>query len=114
MQLFEGGDRRLCKRSVAAAFPAVLLATFLSAFPAFFGAAAWGESLPASLHLLVANDDIARSAPPSTVSFYAVGANGNLADPEPVSTDGNGIAGGYFGISRVLVIASDEDACVYA
>ena len=97
-----GGGRRFSRRPVAA----VLLAVF--------GAAAGDGSAPAPLHFLAANDDIARSAPPSSVSFYAIGADGGLADPAAVSTSGNGMAGGSFGIDRLVVTAGDEDACVYA
>jgi hypothetical protein len=78
------------------------------------GVAAWAADTGAPVHFLVTNDDTAASFPPSTVSFYAVGADGSLASPKPVSTGGNGIAGGYFGIARVLVVASGQDACVYA
>ncbi len=68
----------------------------------------------APVHFLVANDDTGTVFPPSTVSFYAIGADGSLAGPTRVSTGGNGIAGGYFGAARVLIASGGGDACVYA
>jgi hypothetical protein len=66
------------------------------------------------MHFLITNDDTAAAFPPSTVSFYDFLRDGSLAGPSSVSTGGNGMAGGYFGIARILVAASGEDACVYA
>ena len=65
-------------------------------------------------HFLVANDDTATVFPPSTVSFYAIAADGTLGGPTRVSTNGNGIAGGYFGAVRVFVAPQGPDVCVYA
>ena len=98
----QSGDRRFRKRPVAA----VALA--------LFWASAWGENSPAPIHFLATNDDLARSAPPSTVTFYALDANGHLSDPRVVSTGANGIAGGFFGMARILVTAAQDEACAYA
>jgi WD40 repeat protein len=65
-------------------------------------------------HFLIANDDSAASLPPSTVSFFAIGTDGSLHAPTSVSTGGNGMAGGYFGIERVIVTTGPEDPCIYA
>jgi hypothetical protein len=102
MRSNQRGDRRFSKRPVAAVLLAIL------------GAAAGDGNVPAPLHFLAANDDIARSAPPSSVSFYAVAADGSLAAPTTVSTGGNGMAGGYFGTTRLVIAAGNEEACVYA
>ncbi len=67
----------------------------------------------APMHFLVSNDDTGLVFPPSTVTFYAVAADGSLTGPTRVSTAGNGIAGGYFGANRVLV-AGGPDSCIYA
>jgi DNA-binding beta-propeller fold protein YncE len=79
-----------------------------------FAGAVSGESGPGPLHFLVANDDALRAAPPSTVSFYTVEADGHLSDPVSVSTDGNGMAGGYLGIARIVVSDRNGEACIYA
>jgi len=97
-----GGGRRFRKRPVAA----VTLA--------LFGACARAENGVAPIHFLATNDDLARSAPPSTVTFYALDADGHLSDPRKVSTGGNCIAGGFFGMARILVTAAQGEACVYA
>jgi WD40 repeat protein len=83
-----------------------------AAFLALLGVAAWAADAP--MHFLVTNDDTAAALPPSTVSFYIVGADGRLTGPSAVSTGANGIAGGYFGIARLLVAANGQDVCVYA
>ena len=97
-----GGGRRFRQRPVAV----VALA--------LFRAYAWSENGAPPLHFLATNDDLARSAPPSTVTFYALDADGDLNDPRVVSTGGNGIAGGFFGIARILVTAAQGEACIYA
>jgi len=81
---------------------------------AALGIVAWAADTGAPLHFLVTNDDTAAALPPSTVSFYNVGGDGRLAGPSAVSTGANGIAGGYFGIARLLVAANGQDICVYA
>ena len=74
-------------------------------------ALAAGTGVPAT-HFLVTNDDTATPFPPSTVTFYTIAADGGLAAPTRVSTAGNGIAGGYFGATRVLVTPG-PDPCVF-
>ena len=64
-------------------------------------------------HYLVTNDDI----PPrlsSSVTFYAVGADGGLTMVEQVLTGGVGIGGGYFGANRINVLDSGNSECIYA
>src|SRR5579871_2267621 len=101
MQWVKGGGRRYVNLSFAAA-TALLCAAVRAANPV----------LPA--HFLVANDDSTASFPPSTVSFFAIGAGGFLAAPTTVSTGGNGMAGGYFGIARILTATAGPDICVFA
>src|ERR1700735_1644456 len=98
----QSGDRCFRKRPVAAV--ALVL----------FGVCASGENGGAPINFLAANDAPARSTPPSTVTFYAQDADGDLSDPRVVSTGGNGIAGGFFGTARILVTAAQGEACVYA
>jgi WD40 repeat protein len=74
--------------------------------------AAWGAD--SSLHFLAANDDTVAPFPPNTVSLYAIAADGSLTNPERVSTGGNGMAGGYFGASRILIAPRGREACIYA
>ena len=81
---------------------------------AVFAGIACGASDSEPLHFLVANDDATRPAPPSTVTFYTVGTDGTLTNADAVSTGGNGIAGGFFGTARIIVIDKKDEACVYA
>jgi hypothetical protein len=62
-------------------------------------------------HYLVTNDDV----PPaltSSVTFYAVGADGQLTTKAKVSIGQGGIAGGYFAANRVSVLDSGNGECV--
>src|SRR6202030_2930158 len=77
-------------------------------------ASAWGAGPVLPAHFLVANDDSTASFPPSTVSFFGINASGDLAAPITVSTGGNGMAGGYFGIARILTATIGPDICVFA
>jgi len=65
-------------------------------------------------HYLFTNDDVP-SPFTSTVSFYAVGADGLLTikGKVPIGNPG-GIAGGYFAANRVSVLDSGNAECVYA
>ena len=72
------------------------------------------SGVPAATHFLVTNDDVQRQDPPSTVSFFAIGQDGALAGPDPVSTGGNGMAGGFFGIDRLVIVVNRDEACVFA
>ena len=95
-------------------FPAVLACTSL--LVAGIGGPVSGASgdTGAPARFLAANDDTSTPFPPSTVSFYAIHGDGSLAPPERVSTEGNGVAGGYFGIDRLLVAANGAESCVFA
>ena len=79
---------------------------------ALYLAAACGADMP--LHFLAANDDTAAPFPPNTVSLFAIGADGGLSSTASVTTGGNGMAGGYFGASRILIAARGPEACIYA
>ncbi len=64
-------------------------------------------------HYLVTNDD----SPPeiiSSVTFYTVGADGQLTLKEKVSIGQGGIAGGYFGPNRLSVLDSGNSECIFA
>src|ERR1700733_2513229 len=76
----------------------------------FAGGVAVGADKP---HYVVTNDDV----PPSlatSVSFYAVGTNGQLAMKAKILTGRGGIGGGYFAANRVNVLDSGNAECVYA
>jgi hypothetical protein len=75
-------------------------------------AAAWSADVP--LHFLAANDDTAAPFPPNTVSLFTIGAEGGLTSTARISTGGNGMAGGYFGASRILITARGSEGCIYA
>ena len=101
----------------------MLLALFQLMRPFIPTAAAWavlltyaapGADLPGLKPFLVSNDDNSARYPQSSVSFYAIGAGGRLSSPISVESGGNGIAGGYFGFSRIVVVRTDRGACVYA
>jgi 6-phosphogluconolactonase (cycloisomerase 2 family) len=62
---------------------------------------------------VVTNDDAAFPFPTS-VSFYAVGANGLPVFQQRVTTGGFGIGGGYFGMNRIAVLNNSDQQCVYA
>jgi hypothetical protein len=104
VQAVDGNDRRFAK--LMAILPVVAGALGMLCITA--------SRDPGHLHFLVTNDDTSVSFPPSTVSFYNIGADGSLSGVSHVSTGGNGIAGGYFGIARLVVTADDRGACVFA
>jgi len=62
---------------------------------------------------LITNDDVG-SFFPNSVTFYTIGTNGTLTLTEQVFTGGYGIGGGYFGTSRLAVLNSRGNQCVYA
>lgn len=70
--------------------------------------AASGANVP--LHFLATNDDTVAPFPPNTVGLYAIAADGRLTNPARVSTGGNGMAGGYFGTSRILIAPRGSEA----
>jgi len=65
----------------------------------------------ATPHYLITNDDVVFF--PTSVTFYTVEANGLLTLSGQVFTGGFGISGGYFGQSRLAVLNSSTDQCVY-
>ena len=64
-------------------------------------------------HYVIANDDVPPRSPTS-LTFYTVAPNGLLTIKKQVLTGGVGIAGGYFGASRVSVLNRGNAECVYA
>jgi 6-phosphogluconolactonase (cycloisomerase 2 family) len=67
----------------------------------------------AASHYVIANNDQAGFIV-ANVSFYNVSPTGQLTLKQSVSTFGNGISGGYFGTSRIAVLDSGKQQCVYA
>jgi hypothetical protein len=66
-----------------------------------------------SPHYVMTNDDVFALGI-SGVSFYTVGATGQLTFYQEVSTGGTGIGGGYFATNRLAVLDSGSSQCVYA
>ncbi|MGA7216993.1 MAG: beta-propeller fold lactonase family protein [Candidatus Sulfotelmatobacter sp.] len=66
-----------------------------------------------SPHYVVTNDD-SFTIGATGVSFYAVGAAGQLTLQQQVLTGGAGIGGGYFAPNRVVALDSGRAQCVYA
>lgn len=100
--------------SVRKRFPVMLVCTSLLAAGAGEVGAAVPSGAVAPLRFLATNDDTSAPFPPSTVSFYPIRSDGSLAAPQRLSTGGNGIAGGYFGIDRLLVAAVGAESCIFA
>lgn len=74
------------------------------------GAFAFAAAAP---HYIITNDDV----PPAlatSVTFYTVGSNGQLAMKEKVLIGRGGIAGGYFAANRVSVLESGNAECAFA
>src|SRR5579863_9573052 len=63
-------------------------------------------------HYVITDDDVVPPLP-TTATFYSVGTGGVLTQDKIVNTDGNGIAGGFFGTQRVAVLQSGKQQCVY-
>lgn len=61
-------------------------------------------------HYVVTNDDALFG---NTVTFYTVGSNGLLTLQQFVTTGGSGIGGGFFGMSRIAMLNSGGQQCVY-
>src|SRR5580704_4180545 len=76
---------------------------------AWFSVTAAGQGTP---HYLITNDDV--SAFITSVSFYSIGNGGRITLQQTVPTGGYGIAGGYFGLNRLVVLDSSDNQCVYA
>jgi len=71
---------------------------------------ALGAGVP---HYVIANDDV----PPelaASVSFFTIGANGQLSMKAKVLIGRGGIGGGYFAANRVSVLNSGNAECAYA
>lgn len=64
-------------------------------------------------HYVVTNDD-GFAVGLTGVSFYTVGAGGQLTLKQQVITGGAGIGGGYFAANRVAVLDGGGAQCVYA
>lgn len=68
---------------------------------------------------LVANDDVPLPNPPtsysgSTLTFYAIGANGAVGEKNVVATGGDGVGGGSFAANRVVIVPQGDEVCVFA
>jgi len=76
-----------------------------------------GAAAQGSPHYLVTNDDLPQPRLPintSTVSFYSIGALGQLNLQSAVQTGNFGIGGGYFGLNRLAVLNDGANQCVFA
>jgi sugar lactone lactonase YvrE len=72
-----------------------------------------GVAGAASPHYVIANNDQAGFIL-ANISFYNVSPTGQLKLKQTVGTFGNGISGGYFGTSRIAVLDSAKQGCVFA
>jgi 6-phosphogluconolactonase (cycloisomerase 2 family) len=72
-----------------------------------------GFAASATKPYVITNDDSAFPAP-SGVGFYSIAPSGRLNLKEEVTTGGFGIAGGFFGANRIVVLDSNSQQCVYA
>ncbi len=82
---------------------AILLAVCLSSVAAWAG----------SQHYIVTNDDNTGNFIPNSMTFYSVGANGQLTLAKQVQIGVTGIAGGYFPSKRVAVLDNDSNQCIF-
>jgi 6-phosphogluconolactonase (cycloisomerase 2 family) len=82
---------------------------FISVFIAY----GVGAMVAAENHYVITNDDLS-PALPNTATFYTVGSGGTLTQTTTVSTHGNGISGGFFGLKRIVVFRSGKTGCAYA
>ena len=64
-------------------------------------------------HYIVTNDDVSGENLISSATFYTAGAGGALTQLAVVKTGGTGVGGGFFGTSRVSVLHSGKQDCVY-
>ncbi len=95
---------RISLESWLARVNAVLVGLFLAS------GFALGAGVP---HYVIANDDV----PPelaASVSFFTIGANGQLSMKAKVLIGRGGIGGGYFAANRVSVLNSGNAECAYA
>jgi hypothetical protein len=67
-----------------------------------------GQSGP----FLITNDDYPFST--NGITFYTIGTGGTLTQQAHVQTGGMGIGGGYFGMSRLAILNTTGNQCVYA
>ncbi len=88
--------RFLCTRSTAIALTMMMTVCVLAP-----------RSATAAAQYVVTNDD-------PGVSFYAVAPDGQLTLQQQVSTGGFGNVAGFFGTSRISVLNSGNQQCVYA
>jgi len=82
----------------------------LNLAPAAFAAS---SSTPVS-YLITYNDNApGPGSGPDTVTFYTIGANGQLSNPTVINLAGQGSGGGYFAASRIVVQNSATSPCLY-
>jgi 6-phosphogluconolactonase (cycloisomerase 2 family) len=65
-------------------------------------------------HYVITNDDVFGEGLTSSVTVYTVGANGVLTVKEKLPIGFGGIAGGYFGSNRVVVLDGGNSECFFA
>lgn len=69
-------------------------------------------SQPASPSYVITNDDAPLHVPTSG-SFFPIGSNGLLQNPNRLSLGGQGSGGGYFAGGRVSVLQNSSQSCAY-
>ena len=85
-------------------FP-VLLLSVVSALNAF----AAGKPAP---HYLFTDDDIAGKRT-NTTTIYTIQSNGNLKEKTDIVGGSDGIAGGYFGLNKAVVLKTATEKCLF-
>ncbi len=66
-----------------------------------------------SPHYVITNDDITGNFVQNSVTFYTVGADGQLSSPKQVFAGVSGAAGGFFAPNRVVAMNSGTNLCVF-
>lgn len=65
-------------------------------------------------HYLVTNDDFSANFTQNTVTFYMIGADGQLTLVKPVDAGVTGGLAGYFAANRVIALNNGSNQCVFA
>ncbi len=76
------------------------------------GAAAFGQQSSGTDNFLFSNND--SPAFTNSVTFYTIGSGGLPVRSAVVSTDGLGVGGGFFAVSRMLVVPAGTTICLFA
>src|SRR5580658_3941135 len=98
--------------------PFLLLALPLALSAGLFAAggerpAQAAQKANASTSYLITNDDSPGKGGATGGTFFPIGSDGTLVSSSRVSLGGPGVGGGYFGATRVSILQSSTEPCVY-